>query len=107
MENKNNKRELIAEQYPDEKLMCADGFDDAILGVDSDSMRVVYSVAKSIDILFNEMLVDAKLTDEEKESGMTKEDKAMEMAREHFEFNVSGSKGEGLPIWVDDEFLDY
>jgi len=28
----------------------------------------------------------------------------MEQSIEHFEFNVRGSKGKKLPIWVDDDF---
>lgn len=103
-----NIRKLIAEQYPDEKLMCADGLDDAIIGVDSDSMRVVYSTKKALEIIYKSIkLKKSDLSKEEIESGVTVEERRREMTTEHFEFNVSGSKGEGLPIWVDDEFLDY
>jgi hypothetical protein len=40
----------ILEHYPDEGLLKADGFDDAIIGV-STSGRLVYSISKIIDIL--------------------------------------------------------
>ena len=100
-----NIRKQIAEQYPDEQIWLADGYDKAILGVDGDSMRAVYSVKKTLEIIYKETIVrKSDLSKEEIESGMTVEDKRMEMATEHFEFNVRGSKGEKLPIWVDDVF---
>ena len=45
-----NKREEIIENYPNEEIWFADGFDNAILGIESDSMRVVYSVDKTLKI---------------------------------------------------------
>ena len=75
--------ESILEKYPDEKFLKADGFDDAILGVDESSMRLIYSISKCIDILMEDM------SDED--------------ALEHFYYNVSGSyMGEQTPIWCDD-----
>lgn len=77
--------EQIVERYQDEDILIADGFDDAILGLDEQTMRVVYSVSKCIDILVSE--------------GMTFED-----AYEHFDFNVRGSYvGEKTPIWCVDD----
>lgn len=68
-------------------FLKADGFDEAIIGVDINSMRLVYSIGKCINIL---------MTDDE----MSEED-----AREYFSFNVTSAYvGENTPIWVDDEF---
>ena len=75
--------ESILEKYPDETFLKADGFDDAILGVDESSMRLIYSISKCIDILMEDM------SDED--------------ALQHFYYNVSGSyMGEQTPIWCDD-----
>ena len=75
----------IIEQYADETFLKADGFDEAIIGVDETTMRLIYSVSKCIEILMRDM---------------TEED-----AMEHFSFNVSGSYvGEKTPIWCSDNF---
>lgn len=46
-------REDLIEMYGDciESSFLADGFDDAILGIDAVDGRVIYSVAKMTDIL--------------------------------------------------------
>jgi hypothetical protein len=76
----------ILEAYPDDSFLTADGFNDAVIGLDEQSMRLVYSVSKCIAIL--------------KEEGMTEED-----ALEHFSFNVSGAYvGEQTPIWCNDSY---
>lgn len=78
--------ELIIESYPDEEFLKADGFDDAIIGVDEMTMRLIYSVKKCIDILMAE--------------GLTEDD-----AMEFFDFNVGGAYvGEKTPIWCYDNF---
>jgi hypothetical protein len=70
----------IVEWFPEDEVLVADGFDDAIIGIDSDSMRLIYSVTKCIEILSKDM-------DEE-------------AAVEYFDFNVRGSYvGEKTPIW--------
>ncbi len=75
--------ESILENYPEEEFLKADGFDEAILGVDESSYRLIYSVAKCIEILMEDM------TDED--------------ALEYFYFNVSGAYvGEKTPIWCND-----
>lgn len=77
--------ELILNQYPDEEFLLADGFNDAILGVDEKEMRLIYSVSKCLDILRLNM--------------------SREEAVEYFEFNVSGAyMGEKTPIWCYDNF---
>jgi hypothetical protein len=73
----------ILEKYPDEEFLSADGFNNAILGVDEKSMRLIYSIAKCIEILM--------------------EDMSEEEAFEYFDYNVSGAyMGEKTPIWCDD-----
>lgn len=74
---------LIFERYPDEEFLIANGFDEAILGVDESQMKLIYSVEKCIQILCRDMeQIDAQ---------------------EYFSFNVKGAyMGEKNPIWCDD-----
>lgn len=73
----------ILEKYPDEEFLLADGFNEAVLGVDEKSMRLIYSISKCIKILM--------------------EDMSEEDAFEYFYYNVSGAyMGEKTPIWCDD-----
>lgn len=77
--------DYILETYDDESFLKADGFDEAIIGVDENSMRLIYSVSKCIEILSQDM--------------------SEEDALEHFYYNVSGSYvGEKTPIWCIDNF---
>lgn len=81
--------EEIIEQYQDEELLIADGFDDAVIGIATDftEPRLIYSVSKCIQILT-------------KDGEMDYSD-----AMEHFTFNVSGGwVGEKTPIWCWDDF---
>jgi len=79
--------EKLVDWYPEESLLIADGFNDAIIGIDESSMRIIYSVTRCIEIL---------CLDE----GMDVED-----AIEHFNYNVKGSYvGEKTPIWCEDNF---
>jgi hypothetical protein len=76
----------IIEQYEDEIFLKADGFDEAIIGVDESSMRLIYSYNKCIEILCREM--------------------CEEDAVDYFAYNVSGSYvGEKTPIWCYDNFI--
>jgi hypothetical protein len=78
--------EKIIEQYQYEEILKADGFDNAVIGIDMNSMRLIYSVEKCIEILMKQ--------------GMDMTD-----AMEYFEYNVSGSYvGEKTPIWCEDLF---
>ena len=80
-----NLLDEILDNYPDEEILKADGFDDAVIGIDT-HMRLVYSIPKSIEIL-------------------VKDDMTMEGAMDHFYYNVSDSYvGEKTPIWVEDNF---
>ena len=76
----------IVEYYQDEEILKADGFDDAVIGIENGTMRLIYSVRMCIEILVLE--------------GMDMVD-----AIEHFDYNVKGSYvGEKTPIWCDDMF---
>ncbi len=73
----------ILEWFPEEEFLKADGFDDAIIGVDETTYRLIYSVSKCISILEADM--------------------GLEEAVEYFEYNVKGSYwGEKTPIWCID-----
>lgn len=76
----------IIEWFPEEEILKADGFDDAIIGIDDTSMRLIYSVNKCIEILVSE-------------ENLNEED-----ALEHFHWSVKGSwVGEKTPIWCTDD----
>jgi len=75
----------IIENYYDEEFLLADGFDDAVIGLDENTMRLIYSVSKCLEILQRDM----------------NEADAME----YFTYNVSGSYvGEKTPIWCWDNY---
>jgi len=77
-------RQLIVDAYPDEIFMFVLGFDEAIIGVEQFTMKVVYSEKKCIDIL--------------KQKGLDHK-----VALDHFEFNIkSAYMGDKTPIFVDD-----
>lgn len=77
--------EQIIEHYNEESFLKADGFDDAIIGVEEKEMRLIYSVSKCIEILKKEM--------------------SEEKALDYFSFNICGSYvGEQTPIWCWDLF---
>ena len=71
----------IIDVYEDEELMFVDGFDAAIIGIDTVSYRVVYNKEIMIEVLIAE--------------GMSYED-----ALEHFSYNIEGAYvGEKTPIY--------
>jgi hypothetical protein len=77
----------IVDNYPDEEILKADGLDEAIIGIEEESLRLIYSKKKCIEIFVNE--------------GMDVED-----ALEHYYYNVVGSYvGEKTPIWCEDTLL--
>jgi len=79
--------EGIIEYYQDEEFLKADGFDDAVIGVDTSTMRLIYSVRMCVEILVLQ--------------GMD-----MFEAIEYFDFNIRGSfVGEKTPIWCEDMFI--
>ena len=80
-------KQAIIEQLEmnEENTIFYDGFDEAIIGLELNTNRVIYSVKKCIEILC--------------------EDMSEEDAREHFDFNVAGGYvGEQTPIFCNDEF---
>lgn len=80
-----NILESILEQYSDEEILKADGFDEAIIGVEEHQMVLIYSVSKCLDILQRDM--------------------SHEDAIEYFEFNVCNAYvGEKTPLWCWDMF---
>ena len=79
----------IVNYYEDVDILTADGFDEAVIGIDDKTMRVIYSVTKCIGILMTEM------------------DTGMEEAVEFFEFNVKGAEvGDKTPIWCEDMLIE-
>jgi hypothetical protein len=75
----------ILDMYSDQEFLLADGFDSAIIGLDHEALRLIYSENKCIEILMQNM-------DESD-------------AVEYFEFNVVGAYvGEQNPIWCRDRF---
>ena len=81
-----SKLQTILDYLPDESFVTIDGFDDAIIGVNTDStpMVLVYSVPEMIECLIKD--------------GMTLND-----AIDHFEYNTRRSLPyvENAPILVD------
>lgn len=81
MNNSKELRNYIAEINPD--ALFADGFDDAIVGIDSKDVRVVYDYDRMVRILMQQGMDE--LT-----------------ANEHLEYNVLDSyMGEMTPIYID------
>lgn len=75
----------IIETYQNQTFLKADGFDEAIIGVDENGMRLIYSVSKCLDILMTDM--------------------SEEDAMEYFYFNMEGmNMGDKSPIWCFDKF---
>ena len=75
-----NILEQIIENFYDEEFLKADGFDDAVIGLEENEMRLIYSVSKCIKILNIDMSTDDAL--------------------EYFTYNVSGAYvGKKTPIW--------
>jgi len=79
---KNSIKEWILETFDDEELLFVDGFDDAIIGIDHASLRIIYDV----------QLMCIALAEE----GMEPED-----IRDHIDFNVLNAYvGEKTPIYM-------
>jgi hypothetical protein len=78
------KKEQLEQNF--DSFLVADGFDDAIIGMDEQSERVIYSISKCIEVL---------MKDE-----MTYED-----AMDYLYYNCVGAYvGEQTPIWCWDLF---
>lgn len=75
----------ILMNYNGEIFLTPDGFNEAVIGVEDSSLRLIYSVSKCIEILCREMMEEEAL--------------------EHFDYNVRGSfVGDKTPIWCEDRF---
>lgn len=82
---KNTTLDDIVETFPDEEILKADGFDKAVIGIELDTMRLIYSKLKCIEVI------------------MLTSDLSYDEAIEFLDFNVFGSYvGELTPIWCDD-----
>ncbi len=74
----------IREWYCEEDLLLVDGFDQAIIGVEDGSMRLIYSISKMMKVLMKDM-------DEDE-------------AWEYLEYNVlTAYVGEKTPIYCRDD----
>lgn len=76
----------ILEYYSEEEFLIADGFDEAVIGVCDNSMRIIYSVYICIEILKSQDMSEEEATD-------------------YFQYNVASSYfGEKTPIFCFDLF---
>ena len=74
----------IIDEFPNEDIVRVKRFDEAIVGIDEDSMRLVYSIKKCLEILMKEGLDE-------------------ESAVEHLYFDIIGDNvGDPYPIWMTD-----
>tara|TARA_R110001599_G_scaffold73691_2_gene203734 strand:+ start:89 stop:337 length:249 start_codon:yes stop_codon:yes gene_type:complete len=75
----------IVQLIGDEMFLKADGFDEAVIGLDENGVRLIYSYKIVIDILMRDMNRDD--------------------ADEYFRFNMqSAYVGEKTPIWCIDDY---
>lgn len=82
---KNNMLDTIVESFPDEDILKADGLDEAVIGIELDTMRLIYSKLKCIEVI------------------MLTSDMSYAESIEFLEYNVFGSYvGDLTPIWCDD-----
>ena len=82
---KNSILDDIIESFPDEEILKADGLDEAVIGIELDTMRLIYSKLKCVEVI------------------MLTSDMSYDEAIEFLDFNVFGSYvGEHTPIWCDD-----
>lgn len=79
----------IIKYYEDKEFLLADGFDDALIGVDTNTYRLIYSTTKCVEILIIE------------------QDMSLDEAIEYFDFKVKNTyTGEKTPIWCEDMFYE-
>ena len=76
------KIDQLHEMYPDLELLQADGFDDAIIGIEPLSGKVIYDIDKMVIVLNQEGL-------------------SSEEAIEYLDYNVLNTYvGENTPIYI-------
>jgi hypothetical protein len=78
-----SRMEFLEENLGDELIGKQEGFDEAVMGFDYHSMRLIYSVEKLIEIL------------------MAQNDWDYETAQEYAYHNIIGARGEDEPIWLE------
>ncbi len=84
--------ESIIDNYPDNDIYILENLNDAIIGFDQQSNRVVYSVKKIIELIYLQEFKDDK--------NFSKED-----AFDYFAYNIeSNGCGEFSPILCYDNF---
>jgi len=72
----------ILKSYPDEEFIKADGFDDAVVGIEVNSLRLVYSIELAVESLMRK--------------NIERDD-----ALEHLYYKVIPEQvGEKSPIWI-------
>lgn len=77
-------RQKLTDRYPDTDILLLDDFDQAIIGLDEKTLRVIYSKKKILEIL-------------QEEQGMNETE-----ALEYYEFNILGAHlGEKTPIFLE------
>jgi hypothetical protein len=77
--------ESIVENFPDEDILKADGLDNAVIGIDTSSMRLIYSKQECVEVIMDE------------------QDMNVLEAIEYLEYNTFNTYvGEQTPIWCDD-----
>lgn len=78
----------ILENWSEEQLTIADGFDEAVIGIDVVGERIIYSVRRVIDILIDR-------------DGMSEQE-----AIDWYEYNMQSTYvGEHTPIWCEDRLI--
>jgi hypothetical protein len=78
---------MILEAHPEIEFLKADGFDDAVIGLELLTEKLIYSKKKCLAILMERDGMDA------------------EEALEYFDYNVeSAYVGKKTPVFVDDMF---
>ena len=78
--------DAIIETYCDTEIVPIAGLDDAVIGIDPYTSRLIYSVNKCIEILM-------------------KDSNDYDIAKEHFFSNIYDAHiGEKTPIFCDDDF---
>jgi hypothetical protein len=106
-----NIRERLLEAYPDEEFLFADGYDEAIIGVQPDLFgqndghpRLIYSVKKVLALYIatcGGAYVGSPTPVWKEAEG------SYEEAREFFDFNIAGAyAGKQTPIWCEDELFN-
>jgi len=84
MGKKSLRKEMLFEAYPDEVFVLADGYEEAIVGIDTRTHQVIYNLEKVVSITM-------------KRDGMDDEE-----AREFLEFNTfCAYVGEKTPIFME------